>query len=93
MFLPLIDKPTRIAAHSATLIDNILTSNNLSDKELNCIFVNDLSDHLPILSYSIDDSVMLKNQSNKALRNYSEVNVNRFRTCLSKINWSYLLSD
>ena len=93
MFVPLIDKPTRITAHSATLIDNIFTSNNLSDKDLNCIFVNDLSNHLPILSYSIDDSVMLKNQSNKAVRNYSEANVNRFRTCLSEINWSYLLSD
>ena len=92
MFVPLIDKPTRITAHSATLIDNIFT-NNLSDKALNCILVNDLSDHLPILSYSIDDSVMLKNQSYKAVRNYSEANVNRFRTCLSEINWSYLLSD
>ena len=92
MFVPLIDKPTRITAHSATLIDNIFT-NNLSDKALNCILVNDLSDHLLILSYSIDDSVMLKNQSYKAVRNYSEANVNIFRTCLSEINWSDLLSD
>ena len=92
MFVPLIDKPTRITAHSATLIDNIFT-NNLSDKAPNCILVNDLSDHLPILSYSIDDSVMLKNQSYKAVRNYSEANVNIFRTCLSEINWSDLLRD
>ena len=91
MFVPLIDKPTWITVHSATLIDNIFT-NNLSDKALNCILVNDLSDHLPILSYSNDDSVMLKNQSYQAVRNYSEANVNRFRTCLSEINWSDLLS-
>lgn len=92
MFVPLIDKPTRITAHSATLIDNIFT-NNLSDKALNCILINDLSDHLPILSYSFDDSVTLKTQSHKPVRNYSEANVNRFRTCLSEINWSVLLSD
>ena len=36
---------------------------------------------------------MLKNQSYKAVRNYSGANVNRFRTCLSEINWSDLLSD
>ena len=49
--------------------------------------------YLYILSYSIDDSVMLENQSYKAVRNYSEANVNIFRTCLSEINWSDLLSD
>ena len=47
MFVHLIDKPKRITAHSATLIDNIFT-NNLSDKDLNGILVDDLSNHLPI---------------------------------------------
>ena len=61
MFVLLINKPTRNTAHSATLIDNIFT-NNLSNKALNCILINDLSDHLPILSYLFDDSITLKNQ-------------------------------
>ena len=92
MFVPTINRPTQITAHSATLIDNILT-NNLSDKVFNCVLVNDLSDHLPILSYLFDDSVMLKEQAYKPTRNYSEVNITRFRTYLSEIDWSDVLGD
>lgn len=47
MFFPLITLPTRITAHTATLIDNIFI--NHSD---NCSFsgllFSDISDHLPI---------------------------------------------
>ena len=92
MFIPLINKPTRITAHSAALIDNIFT-NNFSDKVLSSILINDISDHLPILSYLFDDSVALKNQLYKPTRNYNEANINSFRTCLSKVNWSEVLSD
>ena len=81
MFIPLMNKPTRITVHSATLIDNIFTK-NLSDKALECILINDLSDHLGILSY-LFDSITLKNQLYKPVRNYSEANISRFRTCLS----------
>ena len=40
-----------------------------------------------------DDSITLKNQLYKPVRNYSEANISRFRTCLSEINWSDLLTD
>jgi hypothetical protein len=85
IFIPLINKPTQITAHSATLIDIIFT-NNLSDKVLSSILINDISDHLPILSYLFDDSVVLKNQLYKPTRNYNEANINSFRTCLSEVN-------
>ena len=88
MFIPLINKPTRITAHSATLIDNIFTN-----KVLSSILINDISDHLSILSYLFDDSVALKNQLYKPTRNYNEANINSFRTCLSEVNWSEVLSD
>jgi hypothetical protein len=92
MFIPLINKPTRITAHSAALIDNIFT-NNFSDKVLSSILINDISDNLPILSYLFDDSVALKNQLYKPTRNYNEANINSFRICLSEVNWSEVLSD
>ena len=85
MFIPLINKPTWITAHSATLIDNIFT-NNLSDKVLRSILINDISDRLPILSSLFDDSVVLKNQLYKPTRNYNDANINSFRTCLSEVN-------
>ena len=50
MYLPLISMPTRITAHSATLIDNIFT-NHLTHNLFSRIIINDLSDHLPVFVY------------------------------------------
>ena len=44
-FYPVINKPTRITASTATIIDNIFIN------DINCIngiLINDLSDHLPV---------------------------------------------
>ena len=46
---PLIDKPTRITAYSATLIDNIFT-NELGSTISSGLIINDISDHLPIFA-------------------------------------------
>ena len=46
-FYPVINKPTRITASTATIIDNIF----INDIDINCIngiLINDLSDHLPV---------------------------------------------
>ena len=45
--LPLIDKPTRLSARSATLIDNIFT-NNINSFITSGIFYNNVTNHLPI---------------------------------------------
>ena len=45
--LSLINRPTRITSHSATLIDNILT-NNINSHVVNGLLFRDISDHLPI---------------------------------------------
>ena len=52
-FLPLITRPTRVTATSATLIDNIFT-NNLMDisNSLQGLFTTDVSDHFPIFHVS-----------------------------------------
>ena len=44
---PLVNRPTRITSHSATLIDNILTS-NIDSHVVNGLLFTDISDHLPI---------------------------------------------
>ena len=48
-FFPLINRPTRITHHTATLIDNIFT-NDLEQIEssVNGLIFSDISDHLPI---------------------------------------------
>ena len=42
--------PTRIMAHKASLIDNIFTNDALSHS-ISGLFVNDISDHLPIFAF------------------------------------------
>ena len=49
MLIPIITRPTRLTAHTATLIDNIFT-NCLTQIITNGIIINDISDHLPIFA-------------------------------------------
>ena len=85
-FYPLISNPMRITSHTATLIDNIFT-NQLSDNVFNGIVLNDLSDHIPIFACFHKD--FNPHCQQKAFRrSFSEHNINMFRECLSKINWS-----
>ena len=60
-FFPLINKPTRITQHTATLIDNIFTNDlDQIESSINGLIYSDISDHLPIfhlasLSSNTDD--------------------------------------
>ena len=45
--MPTITKPTRITKTSATLIDNIIVSQNLCGSFTSSVLINDISDHLP----------------------------------------------
>ena len=60
-FVPLINRPTRIANQSATLIDNIFTNNNLNwCQSMQDILVTDISDHFRVVhmnwNYTADNS-------------------------------------
>ena len=47
-FAPLINKPTRVSNHSATLIDNIFHNKHISDESVQGILYTDISDHFPV---------------------------------------------
>ena len=79
---PLINKPTRITNHSATLIDNIFT-NAFGINHNSGILVNDLSDHLPIFTIREENLVIsndvpmvsyikVKNKSKKNMKIFCE---------------------
>ena len=86
-FLPLITRPTRVTATSATLIDNIFT-NNLMDisHSLQGLFITDVSDHFPIfhvsrrMQMSDVDVYMYK-------RLFSLKNKEEFYHAVSTTNW------
>ena len=87
-FLPMITKPTRITAHSATLIDNIFT-NNTTVSSKSGLIISDISDHLPI--FSIVFGRYLCKDSNRfyTIRETSEIRVNEFRLKLENTNWDF----
>ena len=62
MFFPLITRPTRITSNTATLIDNIFTS-NLNNFSVSGLMFCDISDHLPIFTLLIDQSKNLNETS------------------------------
>ena len=82
MLFPLIMRPTRITSNTATLIDNIFTSN------LNQ--VTDISDHLPVFSISRDQYNDPDITTPTVYRDKSENNVLKFQNELRNINWPNL---
>ena len=73
-FYPVINKPTRITEHSATIIDNIFC--NFFNEKLFCgILYWDISDHLPIFMTS-DLKIERKQKHLTRSRNISIENIN-----------------
>ena len=71
LFLPLINRPTRFTAHSATLIDNIFTSCP-TQSVCNCILLNDISDPLHIISVFANEVTSKKTPQEVAFRNFNQ---------------------
>ena len=88
---PLITRPTRITAHSKTLIDNIFT-NNLEDDIISGNLICSISDHLP--QYAIINDAMTPNitnkQKRKTFKNYNKFNLQNFLAEFRNLDWDHL---
>ena len=84
---PTITRPTRITHHSATLIDNIFVSLNLHKRYESAVILNDMSDHLPILTLlrqtKIKNNIPLIFESRKL----NDKTLNAIKLELDHINW------
>ena len=91
--IALRSKPTRVAKKSATIIDNVITTNIFDESLKKGIIKSDLSDHLPIF-FSISTSKSRKTllHSNLKKRMFNENNLASFKDQISKINWDNLNS-
>ena len=76
-FIPLINCPTRVTSHQATLIDNIFT--NHYAVYINGLLLTDISGHLPIFSIcfmdlsSNDERIILRRH--KSPNNMNKLNI------------------
>ena len=89
MFFPLIDRPTRITAHTASLIDNIFTNDPLNHSTSG-IFLNDISDHLPIFSIISGYEQNVEKNKYFTFRDKNPNNLAKFRVELENVNWEEL---
>ena len=89
-FVPLINRPTRVSKHSATLIDNILTNDH--NALVQCcqgILVTDISDHFPIIHINPNftdtvQDVFILNQL------CSVQNKHAFNDDLNEVDWNVI---
>jgi len=87
---PLITKPTRTTAGSATLIDNIFTN------DINCItraavIISDVSDHYPIFVQKLN-SREYRNPTIITYRKYSDHNIQNFKEALNTCDFNDIIS-
>ncbi len=87
-FLPVITKPTRVCANSATLIDHIYT-NDIVSNHLSGIVITDLADHFGTY-FSIAHKPKADIQIICKSRCISDTNIIKFRESLSAIDFSYI---
>ena len=85
-FLPLISKPTRVATHSATLLDNIFC--NILPPPNSSIILTDITDHYPIMSH-----FDLKQATNRSFplperRRATHENIASLGASLDRADWS-----
>ena len=92
-FMPLITRPTRVTATSATLIDNIFTNNfeNFRDS-FQGILVTDISDHYPVF-YINHVNKLSEVEMFIDNRIYIYENKQAFFSELQNIDWSELYNS
>ena len=89
MFFPLITRPTRITSNTATLIDNIFTT-NVNNLSVSGLMFCDISDHLPIFTLLLDQNKNLNKTSWLSFRDKSGNNVAKFKGRLANVHWDEL---
>ena len=89
----LIDKPTRITDHSATLIDNIFT-NELDSKINSGLLISDISDHLPIFAVcKYPDINRISNQKYTLIRQTDKNCIDALKNELLLQNWDDVMGS
>ena len=90
MFVPLINKPTRIGKSSATIIDNIFTNCRDFECTFSGILYTDISDHFPVFYIN---NLQNETDGNTCIlrRSHSNKNIESFKNELQAVSWNDVL--
>ena len=77
-----------MTSKSATLIDNIVMSLDLYDKQMSCIILNDITDHFPCFSI-VQNCLPNREEACQTLtRSLNKKSLDKLANELSKVDWS-----
>ena len=88
--LPTVTKPTRITRNTATIIDNILVGKNFYRFQNTQIWIDDISDHLPILINIPNIDVYKKIPTKITTRAINDQKTKQIKEELDKQDWTNL---
>jgi hypothetical protein len=91
----LINRPTRVTKNTATLIDNIITTDIFNHNIQKGIIKTDISDHFPLF-LKINKTNTERNINTKKVirkRIYNETNLKLFKDQLSLLHWNNINLD
>ena len=91
--VPTITKPTRITKSSATLIDNIIVSENLRGNFHSNILINDMSDHMPTICVLESLKTAKKDNITITNRDTRPKNIAALKDHLQNYDWPVLLNS
>ena len=90
---PKITRPSKIASHCATLIDNIFTD-DIVHNTISGPLISDISDHLPVFTiYDNDYKTNLLDNKTVYRRVRTEVSITAFKNNLMEQNWDILYNS
>lgn len=92
-FLPLINRPTRITATTATLIDNIFTNGYSRFSLTPYILCTDIADHLPVIVHMSTPLVKRTKRKFSLHRQFTGNNINGFLSTLHSVDWNTYIGD
>ena len=91
--LPSITRPTRITQQSATLIDNIFISEILQHNFDSAVIINDISDHLPIITMMKQTKVTDKTTIEFYSHKLTSSKIDQINTEIHTVNWNGVLNS
>ena len=91
--VPTITRPTRITKSTATLIDNILVSQNFCVKFMSSILLDDISDHLASTLVIHDVFANKKDKVSVTSRDMRPRTLLALKTHLEKTDWTQLTTS
>ena len=85
--LPTITRPTQVTHATETLIDNIFVSKELHQDFESAVLLNDMSDHMPLLTMLKQTKFMDKTNLEFKSRNLNDTKIGVIKEKLFAVDW------